>query len=173
LNKVKNYFTEKLEQHGATHRGVDYNSTESQHIRFHQLIKVIDSSVEYSLLDFGSGYGGMYDYLRGSVTACTMSDMTLQNQWFKGREMHPNDPELPVYRARSKEVPMLDYAVVSGTFNMKLDADFDVWTQIVIESLEANECACKKGACLQHAHQYTPMLIKCAPTCTMAIHVFL
>ena len=63
LNKVKNYFADKLEVHGATPRGVDYNSAEAQHARFFQLIRVMDSSVKYSLLDFGSGYGGMYDYL--------------------------------------------------------------------------------------------------------------
>jgi hypothetical protein len=43
LNKVKNYFAEKLNEHGATHRGVDYNSTESQEARFFQLLKVMDT----------------------------------------------------------------------------------------------------------------------------------
>ncbi len=53
LNDVKNYFSEKLKVHGATHLGVDYNSVESQERRFFELIKVIDSRAKYSLLDFG------------------------------------------------------------------------------------------------------------------------
>src|SRR5688500_1271881 len=63
LDHVKKYFSDKLKAHGPTHLGVDYNSVESQEARFFQLIRVIDASVKYSLLDFGCGYGGMYDYL--------------------------------------------------------------------------------------------------------------
>jgi hypothetical protein len=40
---------------------------------------------------------------------------------------------------------MLDYAVVSGTFNMKLDADFDAWTKIVIEALHQMDAHTSKG----------------------------
>jgi SAM-dependent methyltransferase len=155
LNKVKNYFTEKLEQHGATHLGVDYNSTESQHIRFHQLIKVIDSSAEYSLLDYGSGYGGMYDYLRGLGHRLHYVGYDIaESMVVKGREMHPNDPHC-LFASRIEEVPVLDYAVVSGTFNMKLDASMDVWTQIVIESLEQMNARAKKGLAFNMLTKYS------------------
>jgi SAM-dependent methyltransferase len=155
LNKVKNYFTEKLEQHGATHHGVDYNSTESQHIRFYQLTKVIDPSVEYSLLDFGSGYGGMYDYLRGLGHKLHYIGYDIADSMvLKGREMHPNDPNC-VFTEKIKEIPILDYAVVSGTFNMKLDADFDVWTQIVIDSLEQMNARAKKGIAFNMLTRYS------------------
>ena len=42
MNQIRNYFAGKLEQHGATPRGVDWNSTGAQDIRFSQLAKVID-----------------------------------------------------------------------------------------------------------------------------------
>lgn len=155
LSKVKNYFTEKLEQHGATHRGVDYNSTESQHIRFDQLIKVIDSSVEYSLLDFGSGYGGMYDYLRelGHNLEYVGYDIA-EPMVVKGRELHSDDPKC-MFAGRIEDVPVLDYAVVSGTFNMKLDANHDAWTKIVIESLEQMNARAKKGLAFNMLTQYS------------------
>lgn len=145
LNKVKGYFTEKLEMHGANHRGVDYNSTEAQEARFFQLIKVIDPGTKYSLIDFGSGYGGMYDYfLRlghqlhyvGYDIAAPMIE--------KGRELHPNNPDC-WFTDKAEELPMVDYTVVSGTFNMKLDADFDVWTKIVIEALDLINSRSTKG----------------------------
>lgn len=155
LNKVKKYFTEKLEQHGATHRGVDYNSTESQHIRFHQLIKVIDSGAEYSLLDYGSGYGGMYDYLRGLGHSLYYVGYDIaESMVVKGREMHPNDPNC-LFFSKIETVPVLDYAVVSGTFNMKLDANMDVWTQIVIESLEQMNVRAKKGLAFNMLTKYS------------------
>jgi len=57
LHKVKNYFSEKLDQYGASPLGVDWNSVESQELRFSQVMKVVDPGQKYALLDFGSGYG--------------------------------------------------------------------------------------------------------------------
>jgi SAM-dependent methyltransferase len=144
LDKVQQYFTDKLELYGPTHKGVDYNSTESQEIRFSQLIKVIDSSRKYSLLDFGSGYGGMYDYLLslGHQLYYVGFDIA-ESMVIKGRELHPNNPDC-VFTFDVTQLQKLDYAVVSGTFNIKLDASDESWTEIVIESLNImNRCAIK------------------------------
>lgn len=155
LDKVRNYFTEKLEQHGATHRGVDYNSTQAQHIRFQQLIKVIDASVEYSLLDFGSGYGGMYDYLRGLGHSLRYVGYDIAEPMVdKGRETHPGDSNC-LFFSDIEDVPVLEYAVVSGTFNMKLDADFDAWTKIVVESLEQMNARATKGLAFNMLTKYS------------------
>ncbi len=145
LEKVKGYFAEKLETFGPTHRGVDYNSTESQEIRFAQLIKVIDASQKYSLLDFGSGYGGMYDYLirLGHKVHYVGYDIA-EPMVLKGRELHPNNPDC-WFTSDLDDIPLLDYAVVSGTFNMKLDSDFDSWTKIVLTALHQMDARASKG----------------------------
>ena len=135
LIKVKKFFTDKLEEHGPTHLGVDYNSTESQEIRFFQVIKVIDSSKKYSMLDFGSGYGGMYDFLIGLGHQLHYVGYDIAEPMaIKGREIHPNNPDCR-FTSNIDEVPLLDYAVLSGTFNMKLDADNNAWTKIVLDCL--------------------------------------
>ncbi len=155
LDKVKSYFTDKLNEHGATHKGVDYNSTESQEARFFQLLKVIDASQRYSLLDFGSGYGGMYDYLTrlGHDVHYVGYDIA-EPMIAKGRELHPNNPDC-LFTSRLEEIPMLDYAVVSGTFNMKLDADFDSWTRIVLEALNQMNARASKGIAFNMLTQYS------------------
>src|SRR5687768_1104914 len=123
LSKVKDYFAEKLEAHGATHRGVDYNSTESQETRFFQLTKVIDASRKYSLMDFGSGYGAMYDYLLQLGHQLHYVGLDIAEPMVaKGRELHADNPDC-WFTAKIQDVPLLDYSVLSGTFNMKLDAD--------------------------------------------------
>lgn len=155
LGKVKNYFIDKLETHGANHRGVDYNSTEAQERRFHELTKVIDLSRAYSLLDFGSGYGGLYDYLRHighnlEYIGYDIAEPMIQ----KGRELHLNNPDCR-FTSNLDEIPLLDYAVVSGTFNMKLDIDFDAWTQIVIESLKRMHEHSSKGMAFNMLTKYS------------------
>jgi SAM-dependent methyltransferase len=145
LGKIKDYFTEKLETHGATPRGVDYNSVESQEARFFQLIKVIDASKKYSLMDFGSGFGAMYDYLLrlghdvhyiGYDIAAPMVE--------KGRELHSNNPDC-WFTTRIEEVPLVDYSALCGTFNMKLDVNVDAWTEIILECLRQMNERSQKG----------------------------
>jgi SAM-dependent methyltransferase len=155
LENIKNYFTEKLAAHGATHKGVDYNSVESQEARFYQLTSVIDASAQYSLLDFGSGYGAMYDYLRrlGHRLHYVGYDIA-EPMIVKGRELHPNDPDCRFTR-KIDEVPQVDYAVVSGTFNMKLEAGYDSWTQIVIDALQQMNSRATKGIAFNMLTKYS------------------
>jgi SAM-dependent methyltransferase len=155
LSKVKKYFIEKLETHGTTHRGVDYNSVEAQEARFFQLTKVIDSSKKYSLLDFGSGYGGMYDYLirLGHQLHYVGYDIA-EPMLVKGREMHPNNPDC-WFTSDITEVPLVDYAVVSGTFNMKLDAANEAWTKIVVDSLHKMDDHATQGMAFNMLTKYS------------------
>lgn len=58
LKQVDVYFAEKIQKFGATHWGVDWNSDESQCLRFEQLTKIVTKSDEpFSICDFGCGYG--------------------------------------------------------------------------------------------------------------------
>lgn len=155
LNRVKTYFEDRLHKHGATHQGVDYNSVDSQELRFAQLIKVIEETARYSLLDFGSGYGGMYDYLvrLGHGVQYIGYDIA-ESMVAKGRELHANDPHC-TFTSRVEEITPVDYAVVSGTFNMKLDAGFDAWTQIIMEALDLMNSRARKGIAFNMLTKYS------------------
>ena len=50
LDKIEEFFDDKASEFGATHQAADYNSIESQEIRFRQLLKVIDTSHPFSIL---------------------------------------------------------------------------------------------------------------------------
>lgn len=155
LENVVNFFTDKLMEHGATYQGVDYGSTESQEARFFQLTRGIDSSTKYSLLDFGCGYGAMYDYLlRLGHTLHYVGYDIAEPMILKGRELHSNDPDC-WFTGQIEEVPMVDYAVVSGTFNMKLDADFESWTKIVVEALNQMNAHARKGLAFNMLTKYS------------------
>ena len=62
LDQVKSYFDKRIQEHGASPRGADWNGEESQNTRFDQLLKVVESS-SFSILDYGCGYGALADYL--------------------------------------------------------------------------------------------------------------
>ena len=155
LDKVKNYFIGKLNEHNATHRGVDWPSVESQEIRFSQLLYVIDTREVFSLLDYGSGYGGLYDYLahRGYNFHYAGYDIA-EPMVEMGRKLHLNNHNC-WFTSNIEELPVADYAVVSGVFNMKLDADFDIWTRVVIDALNRLHTYSSKGFAFNMLTKYS------------------
>lgn len=66
LDKVKHFFDEKVTEFGALPKGVDYTSAESQEIRFEQLFKIVIPEKEFSILDYGCGYGALACFLEKS-----------------------------------------------------------------------------------------------------------
>ena len=66
LGRVRQYAEGKLAEHGATPRGVDWNSGESQQLRFRELVRVCADDPSAGVNDYGCGYGAFAAYLRAS-----------------------------------------------------------------------------------------------------------
>ena len=56
IEEVGNYYAEKVQVHGATPQGVDWNGEASQHLRFQQLCRIMGSNTAYSVLEYGSDF---------------------------------------------------------------------------------------------------------------------
>jgi len=155
LNKVKKYFSDRLHEHGPIPQGVDWNSVESQELRFSQVLEVVDPSQRCSLLDFGSGYGAMYDYMArlGHDVHYVGYDIA-EAMTVIGRELHPNNPDC-WFTNDLEEVPTVDYAVASGAFNIKLEADFESWTQVILNALDQMNARAAKGLAFNMLTQYS------------------
>jgi len=142
VNKVKEYFKEKFNKYGTTPQGEDWNSIESQTIRFDQLIEVIDSSQPYSIIDYGCGYGALIDHLRSLKHSFTYQGMDiLEDVISSAKELHRDC----FFTANEQELTPADYVVESGIFNIKLDADYDDWTTHVLDTLNIMDRLAIKG----------------------------
>ena len=62
-NQAREYYETKLSAHGPTPAGVDWNSHESQELRFSQLAYLWQNEPDASLLDYGCGYGALAAYV--------------------------------------------------------------------------------------------------------------
>ena len=62
--QARDYYETKLRAHGPTPAGVDWNSQESQELRFALLANLWRDEADASILDYGCGYGALADYLR-------------------------------------------------------------------------------------------------------------
>ena len=64
--KINAYYTDKLKQFGTTAKGVDWRDETSQDIRFEQFSKIINKE-NFSVLDYGCGYGALYRFLKNGI----------------------------------------------------------------------------------------------------------
>lgn len=143
--KLNEYFSEKLETFGATSKGVDYNGPEAQERRFEQLAKVIDPSPPFTMIDYGSGYGALFDFLQKKGWQFEYYGIDLiEKMVLAGRETHQDFPNAH-FTTREDEVPVADYLLAGAIFNIKLEASYEDWQNFVMRTLQRMNALCSKG----------------------------
>jgi SAM-dependent methyltransferase len=130
------YYGDRLRQFGAVARGVDWNSEESQILRFQQLLRLIDESDMVTVNDYGCGYGAMASYLRGRgfqgrYTGFDVSEPMIA----EAAAAHGHDP-LSSFTSKRDALPRANYTFASGVFNVKQDHEAGEWQDYVIATLE-------------------------------------
>jgi SAM-dependent methyltransferase len=140
---VGNYYSEKLKQHGAAPRGVDWPSTASQFLRFAQLVKICDFDRSFSLNDFGCGYGALLAYLADRHASAEVT--------YRGIDIVPDMIEAARHRWKQTSCAefavgsgcghLADYSISSGVFNVRLGwplAAWDAYVESILSDLHAS-----------------------------------
>jgi len=143
--KLNEYFSEKLETFGATAKGVDYNGEQAQQIRFAELVKVINPGSKFSVIDYGSGYGAMFEFIQQQGWDFEYYGVDLiEKMVIAGREKFREFPNTH-FTTDEKELPVADYLVAAGIFNIKLETTYDDWHNFVCETLPRMNALCSRG----------------------------
>lgn len=143
--KLNDYFSEKLEKFGATPQGVDYNGPEAQAIRFEQLVKVIRPEAPFTVMDFGCGYGAMFDFLQAKGWKFEYWGVDLiEKMVVAGREAHRDFPHAH-FTVDAHEAPQADYLLAGAIFNIKLETPYDEWRESTLQTLRRMNELCTKG----------------------------
>jgi len=129
--QARRYYETKLQQHGVSPRGVDWNSSESQETRFRQLARLLEDDPTASVLDYGCGFGALAAYLRvrGHRGAYVGFDVSPEMIDAATRFLQ-TQPGCRLTSDRDALTPA-DYVLASGVFNVKLEALDETWRQYV------------------------------------------
>jgi SAM-dependent methyltransferase len=142
---VAHYYGEKLETHGATARGVDWNSPGSQRLRFAHLLKLIDCNQPFTINDYGCGYGALADYLKSAGYRFQYWGFDISSQMIaKANELHAALDDV-AFVGQEQELNKRDYTVASGIFNVKLTAASKDWEGYVLRTLWTINSLSKRG----------------------------
>lgn len=136
LEYVAQYYSQKLSLHGATPAGVDWNGSDSQIIRFQQLLKVCpDPSQAYSLIDYGCGYGALLDFLIAEKHDCRYFGYDCaQSMIDKAQQLHAGVAGC-AFSSRIDESTRADYTVASGIFNVRGDYSNEEWLKYCLTTI--------------------------------------
>jgi SAM-dependent methyltransferase len=135
LEAVERYYSGRFAEHGATARGVDWNSSESQEVRFAQLARACPAGRPFTLLDYGCGYGALLPYLRERGFAVDYTGFDLSPSMLEhGRERFAGEPGVR-FVGPGDTVEAADVVVASGIFNVRLDVDAERWHAYVTSTV--------------------------------------
>lgn len=145
LSEVAQYYSAKLEEHGPTPRGVDWNGPQSHQLRHRQFLRLVTDTPGASILDLGCGFGDFLSFLRqsgfhGAFTGYDVAPAMID----KARELH-GETSQQHWRVGATPEGMFDFAVASGIFNVKGDTSDEVWAGYIDRTLDVLAQASRHG----------------------------
>ena len=146
LQTVGRYYTERLQEFGATPQGVDWNSAASQVLRFDLLLQLVEAPPpESSLLDVGCGYGALLDTMRERGSALHYRGFDVSAEMIAAAEVrHARDGQC-AFTTDPMALRPATYAVASGIFNVKLHHGEAEWRNYVLAMLASLDAASERG----------------------------
>ncbi len=145
LQTVDRYYSAKLRQFGATHRGVDWSTASSQELRFERLLQVLDGIDEASLIDFGCGYGALLDYLGANGRRVAYRGFDISQAMIEAALARHAGVAHASFTADVSHLVPADYVVASGIFNVKLGHTPEAWWDYVSQTLAVMQSLCRRG----------------------------
>jgi SAM-dependent methyltransferase len=146
LQPIADYYAGKVNLHGATPRGVDWNGAVSQLLRFDTLLQVLPPGQSpVSLDDYGCGYGALLDHLRsrGHAGVDYLGLDVAAPMIAQAQVRHPADAGR--FHLGVRSLRRADFAVASGIFNVRLGAATSEWEAHVTNTLDAMHAGTIRG----------------------------
>ena len=152
--RVGAYYTGRVEEHGATARGVDWNSEHSQRLRFDQLLKIVPAG-DFSINDYGCGYGALLDHLDALGRPVRYHGHDVAEAMIaRARDRHPDRPDA-TFSTDPAELPRADVTVASGIFNVLAGADGASWEDHVRDTVRRMAACSRQGIAFNMLTSYS------------------
>lgn len=136
LEQTRKYYDASLRTHGATPRGVDWNSAASQELRFDKLGSVLVGNAEAAVVDYGCGYGALAAYLRARGHRGPYQGFDLSSEMIAAALEFTAPLAACTFSADRAELQPADFALASGIFNVKRDTSDADWHAYVLRTLD-------------------------------------
>jgi len=145
LQQTAAYYSERVRMHGPTPLGVDWNSAESQELRFEKLLTVCEDDDDFSLVDYGCGYGQLVAFLRARKRSFRYLGIDISKDMISQAKQHFGSLDECRFHLADKSPDVCDYAVASGVFNVKQGVAPGEWWDYMCHVLSDMNTHSRKG----------------------------
>jgi SAM-dependent methyltransferase len=135
LQQTRQYYDHKLAEYGPTARGVDWNSEESQRLRFRELVRLIEGAPDARVLDYGCGYGALRSYLRERGHRGPYVGFDISERMIDIARIQAGDDQA-CFTTERTALERVDYTLASGIFNVKQGASDEEWRQYMLDTID-------------------------------------
>jgi SAM-dependent methyltransferase len=146
LDAAERYYTARLLEHGVTHWGVDWNSTEGQETRYRQLLRVVREGDDgFSINDYGCGYGGLYGFMTRQGTRFHYQGFDISAAMIESATANTGEASNVRFHVGHQPKHIADYSVASGIFHVKQDTTATIWHDYMLTTLDDMYNHSRKG----------------------------
>lgn len=148
IKEVGKYYSEKVQRFGTTAKGVDWKDEDSQRTRFDQLLKIINEPHDFTINDLGCGFGSMFLYMiETAFEKFQYSGFDISEEMIThARQMCNAYSNAGFIRiSDSQELPVADFTVASGIFNVKMEYKEKEWFDYILATLTDMNNASRQG----------------------------
>lgn len=147
LTGIRDLYASNLAEHGVSSKSVGWKDDWSHLLRFERLARIVDrDGGDYTVNDWGCGYGAMFGYLDALPGARPREYLGYDiSQEMIDAAKAQCDPARSRFILGPEVTEEADYSFVSGTFNVKLQASDLDWDAYVKRHLSAIYARSRKG----------------------------
>lgn len=145
LKEVSEYYSGKLAEYGVSPRGVDWNSEESQNLRFEQLLKIVQEPGAFDLNDLGCGYGALLDFLQPRYVDYCYRGVDVSAEMVDAARVRHEHVVGASFIVGTRPVSVADYGVASGVFNVRLGRSDVEWWHYLRDTLDVLNETSREG----------------------------
>lgn len=144
LSEVAAYYSSKLELHGPTSLGVDWNSAVSHDLRHRQFLRLLGSDRDASVLDLGCGFGDFFRFLRAEGYRGRFVGYDVAPRMIAEASRLHGEADC-LWRIGAEPSETVDFAVASGIFNVKGEVPIETWVRYVHNTIDILARAGRRG----------------------------
>ena len=137
--KINNSYTNRLIKYGNSPQGLFWKNSFTQIHRFELIITALNKYYDlkkFTICDIGCGYGKFFEFLRDKLKKSTFQyqGCDLNNKLIDYCTKIYSDKNCKFYK-KSSPKGVVDFSVMSGTFNLSVTDDIKIWEKYILKNL--------------------------------------
>ena len=137
--KINNSYTNRLMKYGNSPQGLFWKNSFTQIHRFELIINALNKYYnlkKFTICDIGCGYGKLLEFLRNNLNKSTFQyqGCDLNDKLITHCRKNYSDNNSKFYK-KSLPKGIVDFSVMSGTFNLSVTDDIKIWEKYILNNL--------------------------------------